>query len=807
MMKKYIIAALLFFTTTVHAQLYYGPFKADGSNLPPGAVTQNYTRVVAISKTLTLTKGISAATGNFTSSVTVKPLILSGSSSGTLTLTVPATAGTNTITLPAGTTNFSSTGGTSQVVKQTTSGGAFTVAQLAASDLSNGTTGSGSVVLATSPTLETPVLGTPQSGVLTNCTGTASGLTAGAATVLATGRTIGGVNFDGSANIVPQTIEAANEATDTTCFPLFITASGTQQLQPKNNTGLTYNSTTNALAATTFSGALSGNSTTATALQTARTIGGVSFDGTAAIVPQTIQSINEATDTTCYPLFITASGSQSLQPNNNAGLVYNSNTNNLTSTTFTGALAGNATTATTLATTRAIYGNNFDGSAALDQIIASTYGGTGNGFSKFSGATTSEKTYTLPNSNAKILTDAAAVTVAQGGTGATSLTGILLGNGTSPVTVITNSSSNWDTAYTDRLKWDGGATDLTASTGRTSLGLVIGTDVQAYNANLAALAGLTSSADKLPYFTGSGTASVANFTANGRYLVSQSSSANIKSSLSLNNVENTALSTWAGSSNLVTVGTLTTLATTDNNSMFGTAGSAQQYISIKGTSTGTNLAATAGDSSGLNFYNLSNTDNNFSSVGFYNSNSLIDAKIVGVHHSQASRHGEVAFLTHNGVGLAEAVRIDKDQQVGIGTTTPVSRLQVNGTITATALSLSSGAVVAGTYTPTLTSVANLDATTAYQCQYIRVGNVITVSGKVAIDPTLAATSTQLGISFPVASNISAQENVGGTAFASGIAAQGAAILGDSTNDRAQLQFISGDVTNHPMYFSFTYLVQ
>lgn len=41
------------------------------------------------------------------------------------------------------------------------------------------TTGSGNVVLATSPTLVTPALGTPASGVATNLTGTASGLTAG----------------------------------------------------------------------------------------------------------------------------------------------------------------------------------------------------------------------------------------------------------------------------------------------------------------------------------------------------------------------------------------------------------------------------------------------------------------------------------------------------------------------------------------------------------------------------------------------------------------------------------------------------
>jgi hypothetical protein len=90
---------------------------------------------------------------------------------------------------------------------------------------------------------------------------------------------------------------------------------------------------------------------------------------------------------------------------------------NFVAGTITAALAGNAATATKLETQRSIYGNNFDGSANLSQVITPAYGGTGNAYTKFTGATTSEKLYNLPDANTTILTTNALITPAQGGTG------------------------------------------------------------------------------------------------------------------------------------------------------------------------------------------------------------------------------------------------------------------------------------------------------------------------------------------------------------------------------------------------------
>ena len=173
---------------------------------------------------------------------------------------------------------------------------------------------------------------------------------AATATVLETARTIGGVSFNGSANInLPGVNSAGNQNT---------TGSAATLTSARTIGGVSFDGSANInLPGVNTSGSqdTSGNSATATALETARTIHGVSFDGSANI------DLSEVIQDT-------------------VGAMFGSNTETDIAVTYQDAdgtidlvvsdISGNSATATALATARTIAGVSFDGSANI--TIAST---------------------------------------------------------------------------------------------------------------------------------------------------------------------------------------------------------------------------------------------------------------------------------------------------------------------------------------------------------------------------------------------------------------------------------------------------
>lgn len=123
-----------------------------------------------------------------------------------------------------------------------------------------------------------------------------------------------------------------------------------------------------------------------------------------------------------------------------------------------------------------------------------------------------------------------------------------------------------------------------------------------------------------------------------------------------------------------------------------------------------------------------------------------------------------------------------------------------------AVELTLSTVVSGTYTPTLTNAANIDTSTSYEAQYIRVGNIVTVSGNVEIDATNDNTQTTLGISLPFSSDIGLVGDLAGTAYCDVVAGMGSAVFGDVTNNRASLSYVTTETVNEDFFYTFTYQI-
>lgn len=109
--------------------------------------------------------------------------------------------------------------------------------------------------------------------------------------------------------------------------------------------------------------------------------------------------------------------------------------------------------------------------------------------------------------------------------------------------------------------------------------------------------------------------------------------------------------------------------------------------------------------------------------------------------------------------------------------------------------------------PAITNVTNVASSTIQDQQWMRIGSVINVSGRLTIDPTSASIATEVGVALPVSSTTNLFAYVSGVAHSSNSVSLGGGCEADITNNRMAIRYINTtDVASKTWFYNFTYRI-
>jgi hypothetical protein len=112
----------------------------------------------------------------------------------------------------------------------------------------------------------------------------------------------------------------------------------------------------------------------------------------------------------------------------------------------------------------------------------------------------------------------------------------------------------------------------------------------------------------------------------------------------------------------------------------------------------------------------------------------------------------------------------------------------------------------GTWTPTLTNVDNLSASTSALCMYAVTGRMCAVWGSFEANPVAADVTTTLRASLPITSNFSLDTDANGT-FNAALTRDGGAMSGNVAGDLINFIWTPAYTTNQGFGFSGAYILK